>query len=405
MPGIDAALKSARPRPLAALRRFTGDLANAEDAFQDAAERALRHWKTNGLPDNPTAWLITTGRRLLIDQQRRNRFSRPLDQPPASDFTLTDTSSLDDDLLRLIFCCCHPALPETAQVALTLKVIAGLPTEAIAAAFLTATRTMEQRLTRARSKIRDSALPYAIPEDHELGERLAAVLATIYLIFNQGYSGRDASGPERRLCQEAIWLGRLMLQLFPGNPETAGLLAMMLLHHARHAARQSSTEQVITLNQQDRSIWDKKLIREGRALLQHALDKRVPGPYQTQAAITALHCEAETQSDTDWSQIEALYAVLERQTNNPVVTVNRAVALGMSGQPKAGLELIGALEPQQSLHRYAPYWLAQAELHELLNENQLAQKCLDLAMTLVKNESELEFLRSKSRLLSSNMGN
>ncbi|MEM7765803.1 MAG: sigma-70 family RNA polymerase sigma factor [Pseudomonadota bacterium] len=395
MSTIGAVLKSARPRVVAALRRFCGDLSLAEDAFQDAAERALTHWSDSGVPDNPTGWLVVTGRRLVIDQQRRAKFSQPLETEPDTGHDAPEPSSLDDDLLRLIFACCHPALDETAQVALTLRVIVGLPTADIATAFLVKPRTMEQRLDRARRKIRDAGIPFDIPEDAQLPARMDAVRSTVYLIFNQGYSARADHYIEPRLCAEAIWLGRLLLQLAPGDAETTALLALMLLHHARHPARCDDSGTLIPLPEQDRSRWLRPMIDEGQALLEHVIGKHKPGPYQTQAAIASLHSLAGTAIDTDWTQIAALYEILESQLDNPVVRINRAVALGESGQAAAGLALLKTLSEASEIQRYVPYYVALQALHQLIGNENHAQIALQQALALSTSPEETAFLQSK----------
>lgn len=398
MRDLDAVLKSARPRAIAALRRYARDLERAEDAFQDAAMRALAVWRAGGVPDNPTAWLIHVGRNRLIDEARRDRFAGALaEEPVAADVTVS-TSVLDDDLLRLIFTCCHPALSPESQVALTLKVIAGLSTADVAAAFLVPVRTMEQRLARARRKLREAAIPYAVPRDDELGYRLEPVMATIYLVFNQGYSARRATLTDPRVCREAIWLARLLLSLFPGHGEISGLLALMLFHHARAAARQDTDGRPVRLESQDPAAWDHGMIAEASVVLRHVLGKRAPGPYQTQAAIAALHCEADA-SSRDWPQIAALYKILERQLPSPVVSINRAVALAEAGDAAAGLVILHSVEANADLSDYVPFLLARSALLRATGRTDEARLAMTQAIERVDNAEERRWLRDERRRL------
>ncbi|MEM9172584.1 MAG: sigma-70 family RNA polymerase sigma factor [Pseudomonadota bacterium] len=392
MADLGAVLKVARPRALAALRRFSGNLERAEDAFQDAAEKALQRWPDDGVPDNPTGWLITTGKRLLIDQARRAKFELDVDIDAAAEDSPPDTSSLDDDVLRLIFTCCHPALSDDAQVALTLKVIAGLSSEDVAQAFLVPVRTMEQRLNRARSKIRNAGIPFRIPDDSELAERLTGVLGTLYLIFNQGYSARRDALTDARVCGEAIWLARLVRRLFPGHAEAGGLLALMLLHHSRHQARVAADGTPVRLMDQDRSAWQADLVDEGRALLQTVMAQHQPGPYQTQAAIAALHCAA---GDIDWPQIAALYAILEQQMPSTVVSVNRAVALTEAGRADIATTLLRAVAKAPGVADYAPYHLALSNTAQATGDLTTAKQALHTAITLTPNDTERAFLAER----------
>ncbi len=390
MSDFGAALKAARPRAVAALRRFAGNLDAAEDAFQDAAERALIAWREQGLPDNPTGWLITAGRNRLIDAARKAGREVAGDAPEQSHEDLEPTA-LDDDLLRLVFTCCHPALAVEHQVALTLKVIAGLSSADVAQAFLVPVRTMEQRLARARKKLSDKGIPFAVPEAAELPDRLEAVLATVYLIFNQGYSARAGALVDSRTCEEAIWLARLLLRLFPGDTELMGLLALMLCHHARHASRQAADGALIPLPRQDRSAWDGDLITEATALLRVALGRGRPGPYQTQAAIAALHCEAPDANATDWAQIAALYEILERQSPGPVVTINRAVALSEAGDTETALAVLEQLDVS-SLSDYTPYLVAHSTLRHRRGDADTADALLRQALETSQHAAEREFL-------------
>jgi len=392
MADFAAVFKSARPRALASLRSFCGDLDLAEDAVQDAVEQALKHWPSAGLPDQPAAWLIQVGKRRLIDRARRARFDLPLETEPQADTRVPDLSGVDDDLLRLIFACCHPALNESAQIALTLKLIAGLSTEDVAAAFLVPQRTMEQRLQRARNKLRRAGIPFRIPPDGERDQRLAAVMTTIYLIFNQGYSARADHLFDARLCDEAIWLTRLLLSLYPGHCELDGLLCLMLLHASRLPARIGAQGEIIPLPRQDRKLWHKSRVEEARARLQHALSRHQPGPYQTEAAIAALHCEADSTDTTDWEQIAVLYGVLEKQRPSPVVTINRAVALGECGRIDAGLARLDSLD-RQGLTSYLPLLLADSRLRFLAGDRQGAVEAMQAAIEQVRHPAEARFLQ------------
>jgi len=395
---FSAVFKRARPRALASLRRFCGDLDRAEDAIQDAVEQALKHWSGDGVPDSPTAWLIQVGKRRLVDEARRARFVLPIESEPEARVAEPDLSGVDDDLLRLIFTCCHPALNESAQVALTLKLIAGLSTDDVAAAFLVPRRTMEQRLQRARGKLRRAGIPFRIPASEELEARLDAVMTTIYLIFNQGYSARVGHVIDASLCDEAIWLARLLLRLYPGHSELAGLLCLMLFHASRLPARLDGEGEIVPLDRQDRSLWQKARIEEAAALLQHVLGRQRPGPYQTQAAIAALHCEAKSAASTDWAQIALLYRVLEQQAPNPVVTINRAVALGEAGEFEAGSALLQSLDDRLPVN-YLPLLLARSRLAVLASEIDTASDHLVSAIDLTVNAAERRFLEAELRSL------
>src|SRR6185369_12139256 len=355
---IDAALTSARPRAVSALLRYFRDLDNAEEAFQNACLKALDSWPRNGPPRDPAAWLIMVGRNVGIDDARRKAKQQPLpDDDSLSDLgdaeaaiaDRLDESHYRDDILRLLFICCHPDLPATQQIALALRVVSGLTVPQIARAFLVGESAMEQRITRAKARIAKADVPFETPGAPERAERLGTVAGMTYLIFNEGYSATGGELPLRApLCEEAIRLGRLLLRLFQNEPEIMGLTALMLLQHARSAARFDADGSIILLEDQDRSLWNKTMIAEGLALIDKAMRHRRPGPYLVQAAIAALHARAARPEDTDWAQIDLLYAALERLMPSPVVTLNRAVAVSKVRGPEAALEMIGPLAPRLS---------------------------------------------------------
>lgn len=401
-PEIEAAARAAYPRALATLIRLLGDVDAAEEALQEAVLRACEHWPAAGLPDNPVAWLVTTGRHRYIDlhrqaSRRQELAGKAADALYAAAEAAADDAAeqvhLDDDLLRLVFTCCHPALAVEARIALTLRTIAGLSVEEIARAFLVAPRTMEQRLTRAKRKIAQARIPYRVPPEAELPERLAAVLATVYLIFNEGYS--PTGGPELvrlELCREAIRLARLLGKLFRGDAEVTGLLALMLFQHARHRARRSPAGELVALDEQDRRLWDRARIHEAHALLDTALARHRPGAYQVQAAIAALHCDAARPRDTDWEEIAALYAVLERMQPTPVVRINRAVAVGKARGAAAGLELLADLTADTRLEDYLPYHLALAALRAEQGDRTAAREAYLTARALAQVPAEQRFI-------------
>ncbi len=355
---IDAALTSARPRAVGALLRHFRDLDLAEEAFQEACLRALKNWPENGPPRDPAAWLIFVGRNFAIDTVRRQGKQEPLaaDQLVAdprdagsSIAERLDAESYRDDVLRLLFICCHPELPATQQIALALRVVSGLTVKQIARAFLVGESAMEQRITRAKNKVAAAQVPFEAPGPGEREERLAVVAAMIYLVFNEGYSaGSGADGARARLCDEAIRLARMLLRLFPGEPEVMGLTALLLLQHARAPARFDSHGAIVLLEDQDRSRWNRNMIAEGLALIDKAVRHRQRGPYQVQAAIAALHARAARPEETDWAQIELLYGALETLTPSPVVTLNRAVAVSKTAGPAAALAMIEPLEDRLS---------------------------------------------------------
>jgi RNA polymerase sigma-70 factor (ECF subfamily) len=376
----EAAFREERTAVLATLIRQLGDFQLAEDALQDAFAEAIASWERNGLPDKPGAWITTTARRRAIDRLRRERGladrverlqalaereGEAFTSPHGADDDEPEPSSVVDDRLRLIFTCCHPALAMEARVALTLRSLGGLTTGEIARAFLVAEPAMAQRIVRAKRKIATARIPYRVPPDDELPDRLAGVLAVVYLIFNEGWS---ASGGDRlvrgELCTEAIRLGRLLHRLMPDDAEVAGLLALMLLHDSRRAARVDAHGDLVALDDQDRALWDRGRILEGERLLEAALRRGPPGPYQLQAAIAALHATALTPDETDFEQIAALYSVLARLTPSPVIELNRAVAFGRAGRPQGGLALLRPLLADASLAGYAPLHAAHADLLE-----------------------------------------
>lgn len=350
---IDAALTAARPQAMGALLRWFRDLDAAEEAFQNACLRALKTWPEKGPPRDPTAWLILVGRNAGVDGLRRRSREQALpDEAALSDLDDAEADMADrldgshfrDDVLRLMFICCHPDLPPTQQIALALRIVSGLSVKQIARAFLVGERAMEQRITRAKARVAGAGVAFEAPGPVERSERLAAVMAMLYLVFNEGYSaGVAEAGARAPLCEEAIRLARLLLRMFPAEPEVMGLLALMLLQHARAAARFDRDGQVVLLEDQDRGLWDRRLIDEGLALVDKALRHRRPGPYQLQAAIAALHGRAARPEDTDWAGIERLYVALERWQPSPVVTLNRAVAVAKTRGPGPALGLVDAL--------------------------------------------------------------
>jgi RNA polymerase sigma-70 factor (ECF subfamily) len=386
-------------RIFATLIRLLGDFDLAEDALHDAFAAAMKQWPNEGIPANPRAWLVSTGRFKAIDGiRRRARFDASLGvlagqmETATVDEVALDDEHLEDDRLRLIFTCCHPALAPEARVALTLREICGLTTEEIARAFLTAAPTLAQRIVRAKAKIRDAGIPYQVPEPAELPERLETVLQVVYLVFNEGYSASSGDSLTRSdLSGEAIRLARLLHQLLP-EPEVAGLLALMLLHESRRAARTTPDGDLILLEDQDRSHWNRALIAEGVALVEDALASRRFGPYTVQAAISAVHAEAPDVAATDWAQIVALYDVLLQMTPSPIVELNRAVAVAMRDDPAAGLELVDAILERGDLAGYHLAHSARADLCRRLGRTEEARVAYEQALALTQQEPERRFL-------------
>lgn len=401
---IDAIYRAESGRILASLIRLLGDFDRAEDAMQDAFGAALERWSADGVPANPRAWLISTGRFKAIDAlRRRARFDAAEDKIAdalhGDAAAEVESGELQDDRLKLIFTCCHPAVPADARAALTLREVCGLTTEEIARAFLTTAPTIAQRIVRAKARIRDERIPYHVPSGAELPERLAAVLAVVYLLFNEGYA--VSAGPtltRADLSAEAIRLGRLIHELLP-EPEVMGLLALMLLHESRRAARTTADGELVLLEQQDRTLWDQARIREGIGLVERALATRRFGPYTIQAAISAVHAEAATAEVTDWRQIAALYAALAAMQPSPVIELNRAVAVAMHEGPAAGLALIDALLARGELPGYYLAHSARADLCRRLGRREESRSAYQRALELVTSEPERRFLEKRLREL------
>jgi RNA polymerase sigma-70 factor (ECF subfamily) len=397
-------------RVLATLIRLLGDFDLAEEALHDAFATAVERWPGEGIPANPRAWLVSTGRFKSIDRlRRRAKFDAALAEVAdrlASGVTLppdVDDEQVDDDRLRLIFTCCHPALAPDAQIALTLREVCGLTTEEIARAFLTPAPTLAQRIVRAKAKIRDARIPYQVPSRPDLPDRLQTVLHVIYLVFNEGYSASSGESLTRYdLCAEAIRLGRLLVELLP-EPEAIGLLALMVLHDARRDARTSSDGDLLLLEDQNRSLWNRPQIDEGRRLVERAVASPGFGPYTLQAAIAAVHADSPNAAATDWRQIAGLYDVLARTDPTPVVQLNRAVAVAMRDGPAAGLALIDAILAQGELTDYYLAHSARADLCRRLGRTEDAIAAYERALSLTRQEPERRFLERRLSALRSHL--
>ncbi|MFL5071555.1 MAG: RNA polymerase sigma factor [Xanthobacteraceae bacterium] len=398
---IDAALRSARPQAVGALLRYFRDLDQAEEAFQEACLRALKNWTVNGPPRDPTAWLILVGRNVALDDVRRRRRNEAL--PPEETMSDLDDAEADlaerldsshyrDDVLRLLFICCHPDLPATQQIALALRIVSGLTVKEIARAFLVSESAMEQRITRAKSRVAKADVPFETPGAVERSERLGAVAAMIYLLFNEGYSASGGTMHVRApLCEEAIRLARLLLRLFPSEPEIMALAALLLLQHARSPARLDADGAIVLLDDQDRRLWDRDMIAEGLALIDKASRHRRPGPYQIQAAIAGVHAHAARAEDTDWSEIDQLYAVLEQLQPSPVITLNRAVAVSKVKGPAAALAMVETLAAP--LAGYFHFFGVKGALLMQLGRAQEARTAFDQAIALAHTPAEAAHIR------------
>jgi RNA polymerase sigma-70 factor (ECF subfamily) len=399
---IEAIYRAESRRVFATLIRLLGDFDLAEEALSDAFRAALEQWPRDGVPANPRAWLVSTGRFKAIDGIRRRAKLDPLDDVAEEVESIADETpapwdaeNIEDDRLRLIFTCCHPALAPDAQVALTLREVCGLTTEAIAQAFLRPAPTLAQRIVRAKAKIRDARIPYQVPSPDELPERLASALRVVYLVFNEGYSASSGQSLMRvDLSAEAIRLGRLLVDLLP-EPEAIGLLALMLLQESRRAARASSAGELILLTDQDRSLWNRDQIAEGVALVEQALASRRFGPYTLQAAIAAVHAEAASADATDWAEIVGLYDVLLRIDPSPVVELNRAVAVAMRDGPAAGLALVEAIHARGDLPDYHLAHAARADFCRRLGRTADARTSYERAIALARQEPERRFLKRR----------
>ena len=397
---IEATLTASRPQAIAALLRYFRNLDDAEEAYQEACLRALRSWTAKGPPRDPIAWLIMVGRNAALDQKRKNqRLTELPDEALLSDLEDVETPMVErlddshyrDDVLRLMFICCHPDLPATQQIPLALRIVSGLSVKQIARAFLVGEAAMEQRITRAKAKVADAGVPFETPGPVERGERLAAVMQMVYLVFNEGYSAGPKDDARADLAEEAIRLGRLLLRMFQAEPEVMGLLALMLLQHARQPARFDANGDAVLMEDQDRSLWRPKLIQEGLALIDKAMRHNRAGAYLLQAAIAALHARAPRFADTDWPGIDALYATLERLQPSPVITLNRAVAVSKTKGPQAALDMIDPLG--ERLSGYFHYHGARGGLLLQLDRKREAREAFDRAIALANTAAEAAHIR------------
>ena len=402
---VAAAFREEWGQVVATLIRVTGDWDLAEECAQDAFAQALDRWRRDGIPRRPGAWLTTTARNRALDVLRREAVGAAKlrevavlgrDEGPYDPEYDGDDSGVEDDRLRLVFTCCHPALPIEARVALTLRTLAGLTTAEIARAFLVPEATMAQRLVRAKKKIRNAGIPYRVPPAHLLPERTTGVLGVVYLLFNEGYAATSGAELVRtNLCAEAIRLARVLARLMPDEPEVLGLLALLLLHDARRGTRVDAAGELVTLEDQDRTAWDRAEVDEGAALLETALRRGRPGPYQIQAAIAACHTTAPTADDTDWADVAGLYGELERLVPSAVVRLNRAVAVGMAEHPDAGLELVAELERSGELADYHLLPATRADLLRRSGRTAEAAAAYELALEWVENAAERRFLERR----------
>lgn len=408
---IGSVLTAARPQAVAALLRYFRNLDTAEEAFQEACLRALKSWPTNGPPRDAAAWLIMVAKNAGIDSVRKTNKQDPLPPENAiSDLSDVETAAAEqldaadyrDDILRLLFICCHPDVPATQQIALALRIVSGLSIKQVARAFLVTEAAMEQRITRAKAKVASAHVPFETPGAIERSERVAAVAAMIYLVFNEGYTSNVAEMAARApLCEEAIRLARLLLGLYPAEPEIMGLTALLLLQHARAAARFDDQGAIVLLEDQDRARWNRNQIAEALALIDKAIRHRRPGPYQVQAAIAALHARARTYAETDWTEIELLYGTLERMQPSPVVSLNRAVAVGKSRGPEAALTMIEPLS--NKLASYFYFHGARGAFLKELGRNEEARVAFDRAIALANTPAEAAHIRLQiDRLASQN---